>query len=61
MSDDLHNIFGCFLIPEHQTLIQAVLHDKTQASFDALINIVNETLSLSNSSTLMHQDLKQFN
>ena len=42
MSDDLHNIFGCFLIPEHQTQIQAVLYDKTQESMDALIKIFND-------------------
>eukprot|EP00957_Ditylum_brightwellii_P115517 8811232-Ditylum_brightwellii.AAC.1 len=42
MSDDLYNSFGCFLIPEHQTQVQPVLHANIQASMNALIKIVND-------------------
>eukprot|EP00957_Ditylum_brightwellii_P186404 14192570-Ditylum_brightwellii.AAC.1 len=45
MSDNLHDTRGCFLIPEHQTQIQAALHVGTQASMDALIKIINENVN----------------
>eukprot|EP00957_Ditylum_brightwellii_P029786 2253093-Ditylum_brightwellii.AAC.1 len=61
MTDHLHNTWGCFLIPEHQTQAQAPLYCETQALMDKLVKIVNDNFQPSNSSTLIHQDLKQFN